>query len=117
SEEVIDAEGSYVLPGGVDTHNHTHMETSYAASKGVSWGGTTTILNFTRASFQEVDDYLALTKSYVVDHSFHVIPDNLTPDRPTALDDIKKWIDWGIPSFKLFMVYEDPADVNTIYNT
>lgn len=117
SDKVLDAEGKYVLPGGIDTHNHTHMETCYSATKGVSWGGTTTVLNFSRTGFEEVGQYIALMKNYVVDYSFHVIPDNLSPETPMALEEVKKWIDWGIPSFKLFMVYEDPADVNTVYNT
>jgi dihydropyrimidinase len=117
SNRIIDAKENYVLPGGVDTHDHTLISRGFAGTKGISWGGTTTTIRFTRVPFQDVTTHLAEMKDFVVDHSFHVIPPNLSPDNPDALDDIPKWIAFGVPSFKLFMVYENFADENTVYHT
>jgi len=50
--EVVDAEGSYVVPGGVDPHTHVSLTSNErsvsdgfeAATKAAIWGGTTTIV-------------------------------------------------------------------------
>ncbi|MDH5504339.1 MAG: amidohydrolase family protein, partial [Acidimicrobiia bacterium] len=53
-DQVIDASGKYVFPGGVDVH--THMELPFggtnasdnfeSGSRAAAWGGTTTIVDF-----------------------------------------------------------------------
>ena len=116
SNRVIDAEENFILPGGIDTHDHTLNSKGFEGTKGISWGGTTTTIRFTRVPFHEVTQHLAEMKDFVVDHSFHVVPPNLSPETPNALDDIPKWIAFGVPSFKLFMVYENYADQNTVYH-
>lgn len=116
SERVIDAKDNFILPGGIDTHDHTLVSNGFKGTKGISWGGTTTTIRFTRVQFDELNAHLAEMSDFVVDHSFHVIPQNITPETPDALDDIQKWIEFGIPSFKLFMVYENFADENTVYH-
>ena len=50
--EVVDAEGSYVVPGGVDPHTHVSLASNgrsvsdgfEAATRAALWGGTTTIV-------------------------------------------------------------------------
>lgn len=116
SKQVLNAENNLVLPGGVDTHDHTLNSRGFAGTKGISWGGTTTTLRFTREPFEQVKAHLAEMGDFVVDHSFHVVPPNLSPENPHALDEIPKWIAFGVPSFKLFMVYENFADENTVYH-
>jgi dihydropyrimidinase len=116
SERVINAKDNFVLPGGVDTHDHTLVNKGFAGTKGMSWGGTTTTLRFTRVAFEEINAHLAEMSDFVVDHSFHVVLPNISPETPHALDDIPKWIAFGVPSFKLFMVYENFADENTVYH-
>ena len=50
----------------------------------VTWGGTTTTIRFTRVPFHEVTQHLAEMKDFVVDHSFHVVPPNLSPETATT---------------------------------
>ena len=59
-DEVIDAEGKYVLPGGVD--QHVHFSFSYKGSKtrgfetsnAAAVGGTTTLIEFVNQEQAEV---------------------------------------------------------------
>ena len=74
SNRVIDAEKNFILPGGIDTHDHTLNSKGFEGTKGISWGGTTTTIRFTRVPFHEVTQHLAEMKDFVVDHSFHVVP-------------------------------------------
>src|SRR4029453_19146637 len=54
ADEVIDAAGKYVLPGGIDVHTHLDMPFGGAAAAGdfepgpraAAFGGTTSIVDF-----------------------------------------------------------------------
>ncbi len=54
ADEVIDAAGCYVIPGGVDAHTHMQMpfggttasDTFETGTAAAAWGGTTTIIDF-----------------------------------------------------------------------
>src|SRR5271165_7177283 len=54
ADEVIDAAGKYVLPGGIDVHTHLEMpfggtfsaDTFETGTIAAAWGGTTTIVDF-----------------------------------------------------------------------
>ncbi|MCL5962233.1 MAG: dihydropyrimidinase [Chloroflexi bacterium] len=108
---VIEARGKYVLPGGIDPH--THMQDSgmgpstqsfYQGSVAAAFGGTTTFIDFAiqkpgQSTSEVVKNRRSLADpSVVVDYSLH---GGIT----TACDEIKHLIEYGIPSFKAFMVY------------
>src|SRR5512133_3599702 len=52
--EVIDAEGLFILPGGVDVHVHLDLpmfgtvssDDHYTGTKAAAFGGTTTVIDF-----------------------------------------------------------------------
>ncbi|MBY8854629.1 amidohydrolase family protein, partial [Saccharothrix sp. MB29] len=54
ADEVVDATGRYVIPGGIDAHTHMEMpfggtssaDTFETGTIAAAWGGTTTIIDF-----------------------------------------------------------------------
>ncbi|KIX09337.1 dihydropyrimidinase [Rhinocladiella mackenziei CBS 650.93] len=115
--KVIDAEGAYVTPGGVDSHVHLHQDNAPTGDKWLSGsrsalaGGNTTILAF--ASQKRTDESLfpvleeyhnrSRGQSYV-DYGFHFI---LTRPSETILqEELKAMVEQeGITSVKLYMTY------------
>lgn len=113
-EKVIDAKGKYVFSGGIDTHDHTRTGNDFVGSKGQAWGGTTTAINFARGGVKGVKERITAMSPSVIDYTLHATIGNVTPEKTQILDEIKEIIGLGIPSFKLFMVYADPTDDNTV---
>lgn len=122
---MIDAEGAYVTPGGVDSHVHLHQDNAPTGDKWLSGsrsalcGGNTTILAFatqqrTDASlYPVIKEYHSRAKeqSYV-DYGFHLILTKPTPEilgsagEGEDAGELKKMVDEeGITSVKLYMTY------------
>lgn len=116
-DEVIDAEGCYVLPGGIDVHTHIELPTGGGAHNADTWhtgtvaaafGGTTTVLDMIT---QEPGDSLAhaledwqrrAAGQAVVDYGFHM---GIIDARPEVLAEIPAIAAAGVPSFKLYTAY------------
>ncbi|EXJ91955.1 dihydropyrimidinase [Capronia epimyces CBS 606.96] len=114
---VIDAEGAYVTPGGVDTHVHLDQDNAPTGDKWLSGsrsalaGGNTTILAFAtqrrtdESLFPVVEEYhnRARNQSYV-DYGFHLI---LTRPTESILEnELQVMVEReGITSVKLYMTY------------
>ncbi|KAJ5525380.1 hypothetical protein N7494_012030 [Penicillium frequentans] len=126
---VIDAEGAYVMPGGIDAHVHLSQDLKTGphalggecadnfetGSKSAAAGGTTTIITFATQTRAEEDRSLInvitaynaraeATGSYV-DYGFHIIivrndTDVLEKEMPILMNE------WGVSSCKLFLTYE-----------
>ncbi len=124
ADYVIDAEGKYILPGGVDPHVHMHLPTPAGFSSddfdtgsiAAIYGGTTTIIDFvTPQPGQSLVDALEkrmneAEKSYV-DYSFHVSPIEW---RETMDQEIAACIERGITSFKIYMAYKKAVGLEDI---
>lgn len=117
AEMVIDAEGMYVLPGGVDPHVHMHLPSPagyssddfFTGSRAALFGGTTTIIDFvTPQKGEPLTEALKKRRKEaepsLTDYSFHVSP---VEWRGTMREEIKACIKEGITSFKVYMAYKD----------
>ncbi len=114
--EVLDADGLYVVPGGVD--GHTHMDLPFgdtvssddfaSGTRAAAHGGTTTIVDFAvqragedvreglEAWFAKADGKCA------VDYGFHQIIGDVNEVSLEAMDAL---VAEGVTSMKLFMAY------------
>lgn len=115
-DKVIDAQGKYVIPGGIDSHTHMELpfggtfasDTFETGTRAAAWGGTTTIIDFAVQKFGErVQDGLAAWHTKAagnchIDYGFHQIIGGVDDDSLKAMDEL---VDEGITSFKLFMAY------------
>lgn len=116
AEQVIDAAGKYVIPGGIDPHTHMELpfggtfasDTFDTGTRAAAWGGTTTIIDFAVQKHGErVQDGLAAWHAKAagechIDYGFHQIVGGVDDDSLKAMDEL---VDEGITSFKLFMAY------------
>lgn len=115
----IDAEGRFVLPGGVDSHCHIEQlsaagimnaDTFESATASAAYGGTTTVISFAAQHVgmnlrTVVDDYMTLArKGAIVDYSFHMIIAD--PTSETLGEHVPALVAEGHGSLKLFMTYD-----------
>lgn len=115
--QVVDAEGKYVLPGAIDAHTHLAMpfggtvssDDYYTGTRAAACGGTTTVFDFVMQDFGEtmVDAVKRRDKlckgNAVVDYAYHVAIKDVSGG---LLDSIEDAVKFGVPSFKVFMVYD-----------
>ena len=115
--QVVDATGKYVLPGAIDAHTHLAMpfggtissDDYYAGTRAAACGGTTTVFDFVLQDFGEtmmdaVRRRDALCKdNAVVDYAFHVAIKDVSNG---LIDSMDEAVACGVPSFKVFMVYD-----------
>ncbi|MCK5839871.1 MAG: dihydropyrimidinase [Bacteroidales bacterium] len=123
ADRIINADGYYIFPGGIDPHVHMHLPTPagyssddfLSGSRAALYGGTTTILDFvTPRKGQPLREALEQRKREshlsLVDYSFHVSP---VEWRNTMSEEIKSCVaDEGIGSFKVYMAYKDTIGLN-----
>ncbi|MCA1227575.1 dihydropyrimidinase [Saccharopolyspora sp. 6M] len=116
ADAVLDAEGLYVIPGGVDGHTHMEMpfggtssaDTFETGTRAAAWGGTTTIIDFAIQSIggsarEGLDTWHAKAEgNCAVDYGFHLILSDVHDGSLAALDGL---VGEGVTSFKLFMAY------------
>ena len=116
AERVIDASEKFVLPGLIDPHVHfcTHfmgavsLDTWETGTMAAASGGVTTVIDFAtqkkgslpmeaiKARREEADG------NAVIDYSVH---SGITDPTPETIEQLPEIIKYGIPSFKIFMVY------------
>ena len=115
--EMVDAAGKYVLPGAIDAHTHLQMpfggttsaDSYEAGTRAAACGGVTTVFDFViqrkgQGLIEAVEGRKQLCDPQAcVDYAFHTAITDLTP---AVLDEFGASAEYGVPSFKLFMVYK-----------
>ena len=113
---VIEAKGSYVLPGGVDVHVHLELpfcgtvssDDFDSGTRAAARGGVTTVIDFAipyghDTLKQAVEKWHAKARGKAcVDYAFHCCITNWK----RQARELPGIIDLGIPTFKQFMIYE-----------
>ena len=118
AREVVDAAGKYVLPGGIDAHTHLAMpfggtvsaDGYLSGTRAAACGGITTVFDYPMQRkgmgiLEIVEKRRALCDPEAcVDYAFHCIITDLNGG--TILEEFPAAVDYGITSFKCFMVYK-----------
>ncbi|OIU72117.1 dihydropyrimidinase [Rossellomorea aquimaris] len=129
--EIIDAEGKYIFPGGIDPHTHLEMPFGGTVSKddfetgtiAAAFGGTTTLIDFCltdkgKPLQNAIDTWHAKSKDKaVIDYSFHLMIGEINEEVLSQLPQVIE--NEGITSFKVFMAYKNvfQADDETLFRT
>ncbi len=116
-DRTIDANGRYVMPGGIDPHTHLDMpfggtksaDDFETGTRAAAFGGTTTVVDFAiqppKGSLRQgLDEWHRKAEGKAcVDYAFHMIVRDVNKDSLIEMDRLTK--NEGVPSFKLFTAY------------
>lgn len=116
-DNVYNAEGKLLIPGGIDVHTHLDMpfggtfssDDFQTGTKAAAIGGTTSIIDYavqpqgkTLNETIEIWSKKAKDKA-VIDYGFHL---GVTQLNNTTREELPTLLRGGFPSFKVFMVYD-----------
>jgi len=125
--ETVNAKGKLVLPGAIDVHTHLALpfggtvsaDGYFSGTRAAACGGTTTVFDFALQDTNEnmVDtikrrDALCAPEA-AVDYAFHV---GVKDIKGSLIDSMKQAVDFGVPTFKVFMVYDFGVTDGVFYN-
>ena len=117
NEQVIDACGKIIIPGGVDVHTHMDLDLGsvratddfYTGTVAAACGGTTTIVDHMGfgprgcSIKHQADVYHRLAEgNAAVDYGFHGVLDHVDD---SILNEVESLIDEGITSHKFYLTY------------
>ena len=117
-DEIIDAEGLYVLPGGIDVHTHLDLDVGatvsaddfYTGHVAAAFGGTTTHIDFATPAKGETlrsayEEWLGKADGKaVIDYGFHM---SVVEVNESILREMEQLPGWGITSIKVYMAYKN----------
>jgi dihydropyrimidinase len=117
--EVVDLEGKYIMPGGVDAHTHFNLDVGIAVAKddfytgtvAAACGGTTTIIDHMGFGpekctlHHQLNKYKAdAEKDAVIDYGFHGVIQHVNEE---ILEEMESMVQDGVTSFKAYMTYDN----------
>jgi dihydropyrimidinase len=120
ADEVVDASGLLVLPGGIDSHVHISQPSGpgivmaddfVSATRAAAFGGNTFVMPYCLQAKgqplrEALKDYHALAEqNCYIDHSFHLIISD--PTDAVLGQELPALIADGYTSLKIFMTYAD----------
>ncbi len=114
--EIIDAKGCFVLPGAIDVHVHLQFpfggtvsaDDFVTGTRAAAAGGVTTVIDFAIQGknptlTEAVEKRRGEADGRVcVDYALHAVPTNWND---AIRREMKALVDYGVTSFKMFMVY------------
>jgi dihydropyrimidinase len=117
ADEVIDADGAYVIPGGIDPHTHLEMpfmgttadETFESGTWAAATGGTTMLIDFCLPGpdgsiTNAINDWHRKSAPQICsDIGYHMA---ITGWNEQIFDEMKTAVEMGVNSFKHFMAYK-----------
>lgn len=118
AERTVDATGLLVLPGAIDAHTHLAMpfggtvsaDSYLAGTRAAACGGVTTVFDYPiqrkgKGIIETVEARRAMcAPEACVDYAFHCCVTDLNDG--ALLDEIEQAADYGVTSFKCFLVYK-----------
>ncbi len=123
NDVVINANGKYVLPGGVDPHVHLNLPTPAGFSsdnfltgtKAALFGGTTSIIDFVTPKKGQslVDAYLERkkeAKKSIINVKFHVSPIEWTNSTASEMKELVE--KYNVKSFKIYLAYKNSTGIS-----
>src|SRR5438132_4995256 len=116
ADQVMNAAGKYVLPGGIDVHTHLDMpfggttsaDDFESGTTAAAFGGTTAIVDFAiqyhgQTLHHAWETWMRKAEAKaVIDYGFHMIITELNDQVEQEMDALVRQ---GLTSFKLFMAY------------
>ena len=114
-DEIIDATGCYLMPGGIDPHTHlempfmgTHSTDDFDTGTSAALaGGTTMVVDFVLPGSDgllvALQDWFQKAGKARTDYSFHMA---ITSWNKQVFDEMPKVVERGINTFKHFMAYK-----------
>ncbi len=116
-DQVIDATGKIIMPGGVDVHTHYALpmfntissDDHYTGHKAAAFGGTTTTIDFVSQDFESLKECVNAwhEKADPIaagDFSFHM---NITHLNERIANEIPDLVKMGITTVKVFTAYNN----------
>jgi dihydropyrimidinase len=118
ADKVVDAEGKLVLPGALDVHTHLAMpfggtvsaDSYLAGTRAAACGGVTTVFDYPiQRKGKGIVETVAERREMCapeacVDFAFHCCITDLNDG--AILDEFQSAVDYGVTSFKCFLVYK-----------
>lgn len=118
ADKIVDAAGKLVLPGAIDAHTHLAMpfggtvsaDSYLAGTRAAACGGVTTVFDYPmqrkgKGILETVQARLDMcSPEACVDYAFHCCITDLNGG--SLLDEFQDAVDFGITSFKCFLVYK-----------
>ncbi|MCD3235027.1 dihydropyrimidinase [Clostridium botulinum] len=118
TENIIDAEGKYIFPGGIDAHTHLDMpfggtfssDDFESGTKAAAIGGTTTVIDFAvQPQGKTLHDAIQMWREKAdnkacIDYGLHLA---ISQMNDKTREEIPEVIKEGYSSFKVFMTYDN----------
>ena len=117
TDQVVQAEGKLVFPGGVDPHTHFDLpmfgtvssDDHYTGHKAAAFGGTTTVIDFVPQEPSSLQTSVEAWRAKAdpkaaIDFGFHM---NITRLDEAILAEIARLPEMGVASVKVFMAYNN----------